>query len=134
MRFLCIAMAFGVLTVSMSGCGNDGGIAAPDMYDVSGTVTVGGKPLEKGSVIFDPVGGEGLPVGGGVVNGEYSLKVPAGDKIVRFTAVAETEEKDQYGAPVTVSLIPARYDTDSGLTATVSASGENKFDFLLDAE
>lgn len=68
-----------VLPASLTGCGKPA-----DMVPVSGTVTVKGKPLEAGRIMFNPVtGGEGESAIGDVVNGKFTLfTVTEGDGVL----------------------------------------------------
>ena len=101
---------------------------------VSGTVTFAGKPLEEGNIVFDPVDGTGGSSMGAITNGKFEFESELGNKRVLINAVRVTEEKDQYGEPVTESYIPAKYNEESTLTAEVKADGENTFTFELEAE
>jgi hypothetical protein len=111
-----------------SGCGPSG----PATYPVSGSVTFEGKPLENGTVVFDPADGKGKAAMGNIVSGQLIAKVPAGEKILRFSAIRNTEEKDQYGGTVTVSVLPDKFNSGSKILRTVSVDGENKFDIILE--
>lgn len=115
--------------VLLQGCGGSNTITT---YPVTGSVTFAGKPIEDGSIVFDPADGKGTSAMGGIVNGQFTAEVPAGEKIIRISAVRTTEEKDQYGEPVTESYVPDKYNIDSALKKTVKPDGENKFDFNLD--
>jgi hypothetical protein len=101
-------------------------------YLVTGSVTMAGKPIEKGSIVFDPIDGHGASAMGGIENGKFTAKVPAGEKILRISAVRTTDQKDQYGSVISESYIPAKYDRESQIKQTVKPSGENKFDLVLD--
>lgn len=115
--------------LSLQGCGGSGG---PTTYTVTGSVTLGGSPIEEGSIVFDPADGQGTSAMGGIKNGQFTAKVPEGEKIIRISAVRTTNQIDQYGEPVTESYIPAKYNTESEIRKTVSADGPNKFDLELD--
>jgi hypothetical protein len=93
---------------------------------------MGGNPIENGSIVFDPADGHGTSAMGGIENGRFTAQVPAGDKILRLNAVRTTGEKDQYGALVSESYIPAKYNLESQITKTVKPNEENKFDLTLD--
>lgn len=112
-----------LLAVPAIGCGD--GKAA--VYPVTGTVTYEGTPVENGSIVFDPADGKGMSAMAGIVNGEITGEVPAGEKILRISGVRTTGKKDQYGEEVTESFIPEKYNLQSDLKETVSADGENKF-------
>ncbi|QEG42356.1 hypothetical protein [Roseimaritima ulvae] len=121
----CLALS----TLCLLGCGGPG---LPPMHPVSGTVTFAGKPIENGSIVFDPVGGQGVAAMGTIENGQIKAEVPAGEKILRITAMRETAEQDQYGEVVTESYIPEKYNVNSQIKQTVSADGANQFDIKLD--
>jgi hypothetical protein len=114
--------------ISLQSCGRSG----IRTYPVTGTVTMAGQPIEKGSIVFDPADGRGTSAMGSIENGQFTAEVPAGEKIVRITAVRTTNEKDQYGEFITESYIPERHNTNSEIKRTVSANGENRFDLILD--
>jgi hypothetical protein len=99
---------------------------------VTGSVTLGGKPIEKGSIVFDPVDGHGASAMGGIENGKFTAKVPAGEKILRISAVRTTDQKDQYGSFISESYIPAKYDRESQIKKTVEPNDKNKFDLALE--
>ena len=110
------------LVVACVGC--SGGSDGPTMHIVKGTVTLDGTPLAEGSIVLDPADASGTPVMGGVKDGAFELEAPVGNKIVRFSATKVTDEKDEYGEPISISLIPDKYNGSSELTATVK-EGEN---------
>lgn len=120
------------LAALVSGCGD--GNNAPALgasYPVKGKVTLpDGKPLPAAKVIFS-----GPATGGATTesDGTFAFKgdnggLPAGDYKVRLE-VAESK-----GSPKKAALpFPGKYlDEDtSNLTAKVTASGPNDFDFKL---
>ena len=73
------------ILILLTGCGNDGRVR------VSGTVSVDGKPVENGKIVFHPVGGERsgsgpirkdgsyliscLKMGDGLTPGEYKVTI-----------------------------------------------------------
>lgn len=114
LRLYCVSLsAAGWLT----GCG--GGASMPTTYSVSGAVTLDGKPMAAGSIVFDSADGKGQPAGGGIKDGAFSLKSSPGDKIVRISASKETGEKDEYGSPVSVELVGEAFNRNSTLKFTV---------------
>jgi hypothetical protein len=115
--------------ISLQGCSQSAG---PDTYPVTGSVTMGGKPIEKGSIVFDPADGQGTSAMGGIENGQFTAEVPPGEKILRVNAVRTTDQKDQYGAVISESYIPAKYNLESQIKKTVNPGEENKFDLVLD--
>jgi hypothetical protein len=125
-----LAIAVVVLgVISLQGCSRSDGLAT---YPVTGSVTLGGKPIEKGSIVFDPADGQGTAAMGGIENGQFTAEVPAGEKILRINAVRTTDQKDQYGALISESYIPAKYNLESQIKKTVKPDEANKFDLVLD--
>lgn len=150
-RFLSIAIALGVSLVA-PGC--SGGPKRPATVKVSGKVTMGGTPVPRATVSFQP-NGQGGRAAVGVTDdaGQYSLTTfSAGDgavagdygvAIVKMeegaAAGAGTANTDQYippegmkEPPPAKSLIPTRFNEarTSGLRVSVG-SGPNTFDFDL---
>jgi hypothetical protein len=130
-RFLLCAI---VLPISL-GCGHGGRMS------VEGTVTLDGRPLEKGSIQFSPLPGtKGPTAGGDIVNGKFNILPVGGPFAGKFTvqinAVGLTGRKildprsntmvDEYA-----QCLPARYNSQSELQAEVTANGPNRFDFAL---
>ena len=125
---------FGVSLVALAvlllqGCGGSDETAT---YPVTGSVSLAGKPIEEGCIVFDPVDGQGGSAMGSIENGKFTAEVPAGEKILRINADQETEQKDEYGELITISLIPDKYDSESELRRTVTPTDENNFDLALD--
>jgi len=117
------------LGAAATGCGGPKG---PPTFEVSGDVTFAGKPVEQGSIVFDPVSGTGGSAIAGIDNGRYSARVPAGEMILRVSAVRTTGEKDQYGEPVSESYIPSRYNQESTLRRTIEPRRGNRVDLVLE--
>lgn len=102
------------------------------LFPVEGTVTFEGRPLERGSIVFDSADGLAAPVMGGIEAGRYRIDAPEGEKIVRIDAVRTLERKDQYGSPITESFIPSGYNGESQLRMRVVAGGVNTFDVAME--
>ena len=113
---------------TLIGCG---GQPTRATTQVRGTVTMDGKPLEKASIVFDPIDGQGGAASGGVVLGKFEFPSEPGSKRVSITAVKVTDEKGQYGEEVTVEMIPAQYNSETKLNADVKLNGTNEFQFDL---
>lgn len=113
----------------LAGCGRATG---PATYPVSGTVTLDGKPLSKGNVIFYPEA-ENMPaVMGKLADGRYSFPAVAGRQRVAIQAVADKPREVGKGLPpVFESIVPSRYNESTTLSADVSPEGPNRFDFDL---
>lgn len=137
-----------VVCISMCvqpGCGGPGD--QPELGEVSGTVTLDGKPLSGIAVVFQPESGR--PARGMTdAQGKYELtyiRQTKGTKVgpnrVEIAPsedgeVEDSESSDEENASApkrsNKPKIPARYNTKSELKADVKA-GKNTFDFKLDS-
>jgi len=111
---------------------------------VSGTVTLDGKPLEKGTIQFAPVaGGQGAAVeGGGMIeSGKYSIPrdrglVPGNYHVAIYSGGSGAPARGPNG-PVTggpapnKETIPTNYNAKTTLKAEVKKGGPNDFQFDL---
>lgn len=109
---------------------------------VEGNVTFDGKPVEQGSIVFEPADGTGPVAGGTIEKGKYRLDFEAGagpgNKIVRISAVGPTGRKIEAGPPAppgqmvdeVSQFIPAIYNDKSSLTVDV-APGRTTQNFEL---
>jgi hypothetical protein len=127
---LCI-----LLVSSLLGCGYGGRVS------VEGTVTLDGRPLEKGQIQFIPMPGTTGPTAGGdVVGGKFAIPPAEGPFAGRFrvqiSQVGLTGRKipNPRGSGMIeeyAQILPARYNTESRLDAEVTARGPNRFEFTL---
>jgi hypothetical protein len=130
-RFLLCVVLLSILP----GCSHGGRMS------LEGTVTLDGQPLEKGSILFRPLSDtKGPTAGADVVGGKFAILSSggpfAGTFRVDITAAGPTGRKvpnlrgdgmmDEY-----TQYLPARYNSQSELTATVTEKGPNRFEFAL---
>ena len=123
------------LVALLVGCGRE------PRVPLDGTVTLNGRPLEKGYIHFSPLAGtDGPSAGANIVDGKFTVPGHggpfAGKFRVEITAADLTGRKvpnrsgtamvDEY-----VQALPARYNTESQLQADITAHGPNRFDFAL---
>ncbi len=124
-----------VLLVSV-GCGDGRGLRIP----VSGKVTIDGKPVEFGSILFKPAGDPEKRPGGGSLGtgGEYGVSIytpydglPPGKYDVTITATeAMGETAQRWHAPMKYSN-----SEKSGLTAEIDKSTkEVNFELTWDGD
>jgi hypothetical protein len=123
-RLKSFALLFAVLSLSVAGCSQ-----GPKFGDVTGQVTLDGKPIENGIIRFFPIDGNTGAGSSAVTKGQYAAKhVPVNKFRVEINA------SNVPAAPVegTVypEIIPVRYNAQSELTAEV-AEGSNQKDFSL---
>jgi len=122
----CTWIALGVGAIALVGCNR---VAR---YPVSGTVSWHGEPIQEGDIIFEPDDANQVPQAGKVVNGRYEMKVTAGRKKVRLYASKEKPTANKAMGPAEREpIIPPDYNARSSITAEVTATGPNQFDFHL---
>jgi hypothetical protein len=128
----------------VAGCAGSQG---PETVEVTGTVTMGGKPVEGANVIFHPLdGGESTLASQSVTNaagqfelathvggGKYRPGIVPGKYAVVVTKLDTAAIATTFAPPK--NLLPKKYSdpASSGLTADVVAGGLNDFPFQLDA-
>jgi hypothetical protein len=117
---------------------------------VTGEVTVDGKPLAAGGIIFDPKSrADGVGSQGPITDGKFSIGSKegptAGNYFVRIdssgdpaTEIVATKKlgdtKRDIDGPKIKNPIPHRFNANTILSAEVKASGPNDFKFELDSK
>ena len=102
---------------------------------VSGNVTLDGKPLQEGEVYFSIPGL--VPRMFPIRNGAFAGRAREGVHRVQICAYRPRKKESQPPMPMTglqpppENYIPARFNVESTLTATVRADGSNTFDFAV---
>lgn len=123
-------------TAFVMGCG--GSSEGPELYPVSGTVTLDGEPITKGSILFKDPTGTNKSYFASIDAGAYSTEMEAGKRKVIITASRESKDKMVMNAegtgkePAMEQYIPAKYNEQSTLEIDVSSGGENQFPFELE--
>jgi len=115
------------------------GCGSPDL-SVKGAVSFAGKPIESGSISFEPADGVGPSLGGTIEAGRYQVsgRAPAGKKIVRIRGVQKTGKKIEAGMPAPKgtmvdeikSVVPPNFNDKSTLDIELKA-GTTERDFDL---
>jgi hypothetical protein len=133
-----LGMALVVAALSGCGGGEDDGL---DRQAVSGTITMGGKPLEKGTVQFLPDGGDAAKaIGGGapIADGSYTIPsesgLPPGNYLVSISSPAGGADLGAgpgSAARLPKETIPSQYNTATTLKAQVKSGERNTIDFEL---
>jgi hypothetical protein len=116
-------------------CGCDSGKRAePARFPVSGSVTIDGKPLAQGVVYFKTVA-TGAIDSADVIDGKFQGKAEQGERRVEVCSYEKVPAKadDPMSQDIQKNTIPARYNTDSQLTAKVTPNGPNEFEFKVES-
>lgn len=117
----------------LAGCGGDG------RKGVSGDVTLDGEPVNGGSIVFLPSGGEGSKGAAEIIDGKYSIPpaqgLAPGTYRVEINWSKPTGKQIPSGDPGMMmderqEAVPARYNSNSTLTVEITA-GENQHNFPL---
>jgi hypothetical protein len=123
---LVLAAAFALV-----GCGD--GSSLPK---VSGSVSVDGQLVEKGSISFIPAAGQGPTTGTEILAGKYTSQAPLGEAKVEIRVPKVVGKKKLYDTAdspvqdVMEELLPARYNEKSELRFE-SKAGRNEKNWEL---
>ena len=105
---------------------------------VTGDVSLGGKPLEMGTISFFPADGHGTTAAAKIDDGQFSASVPPGRYKVQISGFRKTGKRhanqSDPSSPIVDILepiVPARYNTATTLTCEVQP-GQQKMDFPLE--
>ncbi|QDT25331.1 carboxypeptidase-like regulatory domain-containing protein [Gimesia panareensis] len=130
-----------LLFLLLAGCGGGTG-DAPETAQVKGIVTMSGNPVPGATVVFIPESGPSamgmtdatgaytLKTGKstGAVTGQHKVTISVSSGVIPMPGTEEAKQAEK-----TKSVIPPDYGNPqkSGLSANVSAGGENVIDFNL---
>lgn len=123
-------VCLGLLFIAALGCGPSG----PKMYEVTGTITFDGKPVQYGEIVFSPedkkYSADGVQI---QTDGSYRVRVKEGAHIVRIIGMkmqksAESKREPTEDPPME-SYLPEKYNAKSELRAEVNES--RRIDFEL---
>lgn len=111
---------------------------------VTGSVSLDGKPVTSGQIIFYDVAGTEKAYAGVIKDGEFSFPSTAGQKKVSISSPQEVAGSStivggtpgdpvsaENPAPQILESIPAKYNEQTELTADVTTTGEVTFPFEL---
>lgn len=140
-RALIACIGVGALLCGIAGCGDELG----PRQEISGSVRMGGQPLDEGAIEFMPLapaaaGEIDTQSGAPITQGKYTIPrangLMPGKYRVSITSAGPTEgpkpgELPGPSGPSPKERVPAKYNTDSELEATVTSAGPNTFDFEI---
>lgn len=119
-----------------SGCGSK-----ESLVDISGTVTLDGKPLDNATLQLDAADGSN-PAMIAIAAGKFSGKVTPGPKGVQFFAMRQANEssatlgaspKGGLQAPHQ-NILPDKYGFESSMKVEISPAGNPDLVFELDSK
>lgn len=131
--YLLVASALAGLLVC--GCVDNN----PQRQAVSGTVTLDGKPVDRATIIFTPVG-DGLSAAAVIVDGKFSLSEEDGPTVGQFDVRVNPmdAELDQVEADPSVLAdanrkpsVPKVYQTHGKLKATITNQPDQVLEYPL---
>jgi len=118
-----------------SGCGKPRRAPLP-RTDITGTVTLDGRPLVEGEVAFLALNGQAvdtLPIRNGAFHGSVSIG-PQRVEFAAFTIVKRSVLPDQPPENVRENSLPPQYHAQSTLTADIQAGGNPPLSFELQSQ
>lgn len=118
------------------------GCAKPDPLNrqaVTGKVTFGGAPLERGTIEFHPLAKGGTSSGATISNGSFAIPrakgLPVGNYLVRIYSADENAPAEEMPGESTEIVakekIPAEFNSASQKEVSVKDQKENNFDFAI---
>lgn len=124
----CLVHFSAFVTLAMTaGCGD-----SAKLGDVVGAVTIDGVPVDKGSIAFFPVDGQGPATGGEIVAGKYESQAPIGNCKVEIRVSKIVGQKKLYDTPespvqnILEEVLPPKYNETSELRLEVQAGKNEK--------
>lgn len=134
-----IRVTFLLLVISTIGLGCG---ATSDRAQISGKVLLDGKPLDQGSIQFEPAEGTSkLNAGGVISDGAYQIPaaqgVPPGKYRVAITSFPKDTRKAEdvmnNPGPPPKERIAEKYNAASTTIVEVTKGGKNQFDFQVES-
>jgi len=124
------------LIVFIAGCGAANPLGRKPL---AGTVTLDGKPLERGAIEFHPLAEGGVQSGGMIDGGQYSIPAPQGATPGKYrVAIYDTPSPPPLPPghmpgddlpPAPKPKVPPDWNSKSKQTIEVNKGGPFKFDF-----
>ncbi len=114
-----IALACCLIGLMLVGCGESGPKVAP-RYPVKGNVKLDNQPMPEGEIIFTAPDQPAISIP--IANGTYSGQANEGKNKIQIVAHKDDPKSATKPAPK-INYIPAKYNTNSNLSADVSKSG-----------
>ena len=140
-----LALCFAAMMVAVSAC--DGSADGLPREPVSGTVTLDGEPLAAGAIQFFPKQAGGVAVSGGstVEDGQFSISreyglVPGSYKVAINASESSNGDSKKKGqksrkkSTSTKDIIPAKYNSETTLTAEIEKGCSSRLKYDLQSK
>lgn len=137
--YLVFSMTVVFSTSILTGCGGGSTYEGPQRAEVLGTVTLDGKPVENGSINFQPRDQKNRPAGAVIAGGQYTIPEGKGPNFGEYdvyisakTEGEEVPEVDDEGEPTgeittnSKELVPSKYNEETELKVTISESPQEE--------
>lgn len=135
-RILLSLAVWGLAAILTAGCGSNGS----SKIQVTGTVTLDGKPIEQGVINFTPSDGKGATAAASITNGSFSAEIPEGPKRVSITGQevvgqqpARPGEASSPMIDILKEIVPPAFNQQSKLECTVTAD-KSELEFALQSD
>lgn len=121
----------GAILFSVAGCGETSNLA-----QVTGSVSIDGRPVETGSISFIPADGQGPTTGAVIVAGKYTSEAPLGVSKVEIRVPKVVGKKRLYETPdspvqdLMAEVLPEKYNEKTELRIDAQP-GQNEKDWDL---
>ncbi|MCA9090684.1 MAG: hypothetical protein KDA90_18845 [Planctomycetaceae bacterium] len=127
----CFSLVFSALL--LSGCGGSGD--GPEVFKVSGTVSLDGQPVEEGRILLRKKSGDGKAFSAPIKDGSFTVTSEAGPMSVEITASriipGKFDNSNGTPEPVGEMYIPKQYNAATTLEVIVPEGGKSDADFPL---
>jgi hypothetical protein len=107
------------------------GCSHSDTVEISGAVTWKGAPIPQGDVMFASLDPHIPAAAGKISEGAFKFRCKPGEKRVEIRSYRLSDKKTPEGNPIGEMYIPARYNSQTELSADVTFDGKKKFEFDL---
>ena len=139
MKYLSQALfLLGITLATISGCGGSQvDYEGPPRFQVTGAVSIDGKPVPDGSINFIPLDG-GRKSYAGIIDGAYTVEEGKGPnagkyKVEVYGNEVTGEAVDEDLGPPTKDIVPPKFNVNTSLEIEITEGGPdaNKHDFIL---
>ena len=137
MKKLLTAIGLFVFACPMLGCGpKEVGPKVAALVDVAGSVQLDGKPMAEGDIAFATLGGGPAIIK--IKDGKFEGKCSAGEKRVEIRAYRPGQPIMMDGKPtsdpIPENYLPAKFNTESTLTAKIATGGTKDLKFDVESK